>query len=77
MICSIHCKPLVSATVEQTEHIITEKATCEIRAYLRAQNNGDEEDGCTGLSSSRHYLCILLFALCMLSTLCVINQYLF
>ena len=54
MICSIHCKPLVSATVEQTEHIITEKATCEIRAYLRAQNNGDEEDGCTGLSSSRH-----------------------
>ena len=32
---------------------------------------GDEEDGRTGLSSSRHYICIMLFALCMLSTLCV------
>ena len=35
---------------------------------------GDEEDGRIGLSSWRHYICIMLFALCMLSTLCVMNQ---
>ena len=38
---------------------------------------GHEEDGRTGLSSWRHYICIMLFDLCMLSTLCVINQFLF
>ena len=34
---------------------------------------GDEEDGRIGLSSSRHYICIMLFALCMLSTLLVLS----
>ena len=38
---------------------------------------GDEEDGCIILSSQRHCICIMLFALCMLSTLFVMNQFLF
>ena len=38
---------------------------------------GDEKDGNIGLSSWRHYICIMLFTLCMLSTLCVMNQFLF
>ena len=31
---------------------------------------GDEEDGSIGLSSWLHYICIMLLALCLLSTLC-------
>ena len=47
-------------------------------AGLSPQNHcGDEEDGRIELSSWRHYICIMLFALCMLSTLCVMNQLLF
>ena len=38
---------------------------------------GDEEDERIGLSSWRHYICIMLFALCMLSTLRAMNQFLF
>ena len=38
---------------------------------------GDGEDGRIGLSSWRHYMCIMLFALCILRTLCVMNQFLF
>ena len=36
-----------------------------------------EEDGRIGLFSWRHYICIMLFALCMLNTQCVMNQFLF
>ena len=38
---------------------------------------GDEEDGCIGLSSWLHCICIMLLALCLLSTQCVMNQFLF
>ena len=36
-----------------------------------------EEDGCIRLLSWLYYIFILLFALCLLSTLCVMNQFLF
>ena len=45
-------------------------------AGMSPQNHcGDEEDGCIGLSSWHCYICIMLFAFCMLITLCVMNQF--
>ena len=38
---------------------------------------GDEEDGCIGLSSWLHFICITLLALCFLSSLCFMKQCLF
>ena len=38
---------------------------------------GDEENGRIGLSLRLHYVCITVPALCLLSTLCVMNQFLF
>ena len=38
---------------------------------------GDEEDGCIGLSSRLHHVCITLLALCLFDTLCAMNQFLF
>ena len=37
---------------------------------------GNDEDGRIGLSSWLHYICIMLLALCLLSTVCVMNQFL-
>ena len=34
---------------------------------------GDEDDGGIGLSSLPHYICIMLLALCLLSTVFVMN----
>ena len=46
-------------------------------AGMSPQSNcGDEEDGCVVFMTSL-YICIMLFALCLLSTLCVMNQFLF
>ena len=40
---------------------------------MSASHCGVEKDGCLGLSLWGHYICIMLFGLCILSTLCVIN----
>ena len=37
---------------------------------------GDKENRCIGLSSWLHYMCIILLALCLLRTLCAMNQFL-
>ena len=38
---------------------------------------GDEKDRRTGLFSWLHYICIILLLSCLLSTLCVMNQFLY
>ena len=48
-----------------------------IAGMLPQSNCGDEEDGRIGLSLWHHYVSITLLALCLLSTLCVMNQFLF
>ena len=46
-------------------------------AGMLPQSHCGDEDGGIGLSSRHHYICIMLFALCLLSILCVMNQFLF
>ena len=51
---------------------------CPSKAKVLPQSYyGDEEVGCFGFVLWLYYECITLFAFCLLSTLCVMNQFLF